>query len=78
MSTLHLPRNAHVQCDAIVDLIDRHARPYKFRVTVSGKPPHATTRVYEIISKDDNSAALAGIDRFCKEMSTEMRILISK
>lgn len=66
---------ALVLCDATVDLISRVHRPYLFKVTVTGKPPHMITRVYEISAKSDNEAAMTGIDRFVKEMSHPLRIL---
>lgn len=64
-----------VLADATVDLISKVYRPWLFRVTVTGKPPHKTTRVYEIHGKSDSDAALAGIDRFVKEMSHPLSIL---
>jgi len=57
-----------VLCDATVELIHRHIRPYVFLVTVTGLPPHAVTRKYTIAAKDDNSAAMKGISLFVKEM----------
>lgn len=66
---------AHVLCDATVDLISRLQRPWLFRVTVVGKPPHMAKRVYEIAAKDDNTAAMTGIDLFVKEFSHPLRIL---
>ncbi len=64
-----------VLCDAVVDLVSRVQRPYLFRVTVTGLPPHAVTRVYEISAKDDNMAAMAGIRQFVNEMSRPLAIL---
>jgi hypothetical protein len=63
-----------VLCDAIVDLISKAQRPYLFKVTVTGKPPHVCTRVYEIAAKSDNVAAMTGIDRFVKEMAHPLSI----
>jgi len=69
------PYDAMVLCDAIVDLISRAQRPYQFRVTVTGKPPHAQSRTYDIGAVSDDAAAHEGIDRFVKEMSHPMRLL---
>jgi hypothetical protein len=63
-----------VLADATVDLISKVYRPWLFRVTVTGKPPYSTTRVYEIHGKSDSDAALAGIDRFVREMSAPLPI----
>lgn len=59
-----------VLASAIVDLITRVQRPYLWRVTVTGLPPHNVTRVYEIQAKDDNTAAHLGIDIFVKAMQS--------
>ncbi len=67
--------DCNVLCDAVVDLLSRVQRPYLFRVTVTGLPPHAVTRVYEIAAKSDNIAAMSGIERFVKEMSHPLSIL---
>jgi hypothetical protein len=64
-----------VLCDATVDMISRAQRPYQFRVTVTGKPPHAQRRTYDIGAVSDDAAAHEGIDRFVHEMSSPMRIL---
>jgi hypothetical protein len=69
------PKDALPLCEATVDLISKRQRPWLFRVTVVGKPPHAERRVYEIAAKDDNTAAMTGIDRFVKEFSHPLRIL---
>lgn len=57
-----------VLCDATVELIHRHIRPYVFLVTVTGLPPHVATRKYTIAAKDDNGAAMKGISLFVQEM----------
>ena len=67
MSIIH-GNQARVLCDAVVDLISRVQRPYLFRVTVTGLPPHVATRVYHISAKNDNSAAMKGLSLFVKEM----------
>jgi hypothetical protein len=66
---------ARVLCDAVVDLVSRVQRPWLFKVTVTGKPPHSVTRVYEIAAKTDNLAAMTGIEKFVKEMSRPLAIL---
>lgn len=66
---------ARVLCDAIVDLISRVQRPYLFRVTVTGLPPHTATRVYTIASNDDNGAAMKGIQLFVKEFESMPTVL---
>jgi len=59
---------ARVLADAIVDLISRFQRPFLWRVTVTGLPPHVATRVYEISAKTDDRAAMKGISLFVEEM----------
>lgn len=68
---------ARVLCDAIVDLVSKHQRPYVFKVTVTGLPPHVATRVYTISAKDDNGAAMAGIRLFVKEMEHMPRAILA-
>ena len=60
---------AQVYCQCIVDLISRHQRPYLFKVTVWGQPPHTMRRVYEIAATTEDLAAQSGINQFIKEMS---------
>jgi len=67
------PDEARPLCQATVDLISRVYRPWLFRVTVCGLPPHAFTKVYEIQGASESDAAFAGIDRFVKE-ATRPRI----
>lgn len=76
-SSVALPSDCIPMCDATVDLISRVYRPYLFKVTVTGKPPHAMTRWYEIQADTDGAAAMAGIAKFVKEMSHPMRMLDS-
>jgi len=64
-----------VLCDATVDLIHRHIRPYVFLVTVTGLPPHVATRKYTIAAKSDNDAAMKGIQLFVDEFSAVTPIL---
>lgn len=61
---------SQVLASAIVDVI-RPATPLRlgvFKVTVWGFPPHDQDRIYEIVAKNDTTAAQQGIDRFVKEM----------
>lgn len=65
------PADCNVRCTCIVDLISRAQRPYQFKVTVTGEPPHAVTEVYEIAAKSDNDAAFKGIDIFVRKMEAK-------
>ena len=67
--------NCRVLCQAVVDLISRVQRPYLFRVTVTGQPPHGIQRVYDIAAMSDDAAARLGIDTFVKEMTPKTSIL---
>jgi hypothetical protein len=58
-----------VLCSATVDLISRLQRPYLFAVRVTGLPPHAHVRTYDIAAWSDDAAAHIGIDVFVKEFS---------
>lgn len=62
--------SAQVLCDATVDLISKLQRPYLFRVTVTGLPPHRYIRVYDIAAKNDDTAAMRGIRQFVSEMES--------
>lgn len=75
MRNLIRREEARVLCQATVDLLSRRQRPFLFKVTVTGKPPHDVTRVYEIKTFSDNQAAMLGIDRFVKEMSAPSSIV---
>jgi hypothetical protein len=57
-----------VKATAVVDLLSKFERPFRFQVTVFGYPPHAERRVYEIIARTDKDAAMEGINRFTKAM----------
>lgn len=61
--------------DATVELISRVQRPYLFRVTCVGKPPHVAIRQYEIQGRAEWDAAKQGIDRFVREFSRSPSIL---
>lgn len=56
--------HSRVLVDAIIDEIG----PNWYRVTATGKPPFALTRIYEIYAKSDTMAAREGIRRFVDEM----------
>jgi hypothetical protein len=75
MGRLLKPSEAAVRCQAVVDLLSKVERPWKFKVTVTGMPPHAVQRVYEISSFSDNQAAMLGIERFVKEFSLPTPVL---
>jgi hypothetical protein len=64
-----------VLCNAIVDLISRVQRPYLFKVTVTGQPPHAIRKCYEIAAMTEDAAARKGIDIFVDEMTPSNSIL---
>jgi hypothetical protein len=64
-----------VLCNAIVDLISRVQRPYLFKVTVTGQPPHDITREYHIAAMTDDLAARKGIDIFVDQMTPSKSIL---
>ena len=66
------PSDAHVRCHAIVDLISKVQRPYLFRVTVWGEPPHAYRRTYDIAGWNEDAAARKGLDVFTKEMENPL------
>jgi hypothetical protein len=53
--------------DAIVDEIGQNW----YRVTATGKPPFAETRIYYIRAKSDTIAARDGIQRFVEEMEAK-------
>jgi hypothetical protein len=64
-----------VLCDATVDLISRVQRPYLFAVRVTGLPPHAYVRTYDIAAWSDDAAAAIGIDVFVKEFSAVEKLI---
>lgn len=69
------PESAVPMVDVTVDLVSRVMRPYLFRVTAIGKPPHAHRRVYTVRANDDDGAAMKGIELFVKEFTTARPIL---
>ena len=64
------PESAVPRVDVTVDLLSRVMRPYLFKVTAVGQPPHAQRRVYVIRSRDEDGAAMLGIELFVKEFTT--------
>lgn len=69
------PLNANPLCSAVVDLVSRVQRPFLWRVSVTGLPPHAYSRIYDIPAATDGIAARAGIQRFVEEFSRPIKIL---
>ena len=55
--------------NATVELQSRTERPFRFIVTVTGLPPHAVTRKYEVKTSSPNQAAMLGGNRFEREMA---------
>jgi hypothetical protein len=75
MEQVKSPNDGRVLCSCTMDLVSRVQRPFVFVVTVTGEPPHAFTRKYEIAAYSDDAAAQCAIDTFVKEMSVQERIL---
>ena len=55
------PQSATPRATCIVDLISKVMRPWLFRVTVTGEPPHAFTRVYPIAAPDGEKPARSAL-----------------
>lgn len=70
-------QDAKPRCSAIVDLVSRVQRPFLWRVTVWGQPPHAQQRVYDIPAHTDGMAARAGIDLFVEEFSRPVALVLN-
>jgi hypothetical protein len=68
------PHNVTPRATATVDLISKVMRPWLFRVTVTGEPPHAWIRVYPIAAPDDDAAAMKGLELFVAECGRPMPI----
>ena len=66
---IEVPRQ-RVLCNAIVELISKFQRPYLFRVTVQGLPPHHKWRIYELSAENEELASQRAMDIFCREMSS--------
>ena len=58
------PQSATPRCKATVDLLSKVMRPYLFRVTVTGEPPHPWRQEYTIVADSDASAAIKGMELF--------------
>lgn len=55
--------------NAVVDLISEGISLNTFKVEVWGKEPHDFVRTYEILAKDEDSAAREGLDTFVSEIT---------
>jgi hypothetical protein len=66
---IEVPRQ-RVLCQCVAELISPFIRPYLFRVTVQGLPPHAQRRVYEVTGDTEELAATKAMDIFSREMSS--------
>lgn len=66
---------AQVLCQATVDLISRFQRPFLWKITVTGQPPHAYTRVYELNAKTPDDAAFKAMEQFKKDVSLTTNVL---
>jgi hypothetical protein len=58
---------ADVRCKATVDLISKVQRPYLFRVTVTGEPPHGKVRKYDLARLTETEAAMDAMKLFVSE-----------
>jgi hypothetical protein len=58
-----------ILANAVVDLISEGANLSTFRVEVWGEQPHDYSRIYEIMAKDEDSAAREGLDTFVSEIT---------
>ena len=66
---IEVPRR-QVLCQCEVELASLVMRPFLFRVTVTGLPPHAERRIYEISANSDRLAAEKAMEQFSREMSS--------
>ena len=55
--------------NAVVDLVSAGPKLSTFRVEVWGEQPHDYCRTYEILAKDESSAAMEGLDTFVQEIT---------
>lgn len=69
------PESAVPMVDVTVDLVSRVMRPYLFRATAVGKPPHEHRCVYLIRADSDDSAAMKAMELFIKRFTTARPIL---
>jgi len=58
-----------ILANAVVDLVSEGPKLSTFRVEVWGNEPHDYVRTYEILAKDENSAAQEGLDTFVSEIT---------
>jgi hypothetical protein len=65
------PESATPRCTCTVDLISKVMRPYLFRVVVTGEYPHAYREVFTVSAPDENSAAIKGMEVFCRMYGRE-------
>lgn len=70
------PENLTPRCSATVELASLVERPYRFLVTVTGEPPHAFRRQYNVIGPRGadvesaaDSCAMKGLELFTREFS---------
>jgi hypothetical protein len=66
------PRNAAPRCTCVIDLLSRVFRPYNFLATVTGEPPHAVTRRYQIAAPTESEAAVFALQLFVKEFTPKI------
>jgi hypothetical protein len=71
---IHRGNAVQVLCSATMDLISRLQRPYHWRVTVTGQPPHAWVRTYDIAGNNQNDVAQLAINRFVAEAQHPLSI----
>ncbi len=58
-----------ILANAVVDLVSEGPHLNTFKVEVWGKEPHDYVRTYEILAKDEDSAAKEGLDTFVHEIT---------
>ena len=65
MNGFHAQR---VRAQATVDLLEGGKEMSRWRVVVTGQPPYACFRVYELNGREEKDVAFEGIRRFEQEM----------
>ena len=75
MDVLEFPKSG-VLWDATVELLSKKERPFRFCVTVTGLPPHALTRKYEVKTFSPAQAAMLGGTRFEREMAGILKVAV--
>jgi hypothetical protein len=58
-----------ILANAVVDLVSEGPNLSTFKVEVWGSEPHDYVRTYEILAKDEDSAAREGLDTFVSEIT---------